>query len=676
MLLLLPPDGGSWIAFSLGVGVTAVGAWLLNRRAHSQRGLSAGSELLLYFENAFRESPDGVLICDNKGVITSANDAFLKLTGENQSSLIQSKLRDLPWNWADQQKPGTYSDPIPWVEAIRNGKDRCGRILGLKQQSESTLLLRAVPIQLEGEPPRGALCLLQDVTRLQKKELETQALLKTIRDSSLQIRQQNAEIDELLIRDPMTGCLNRRAGLEALERLWESAQKHDDPLACAIINIDHFRVINESCGRIAAQKVLREVAYCLRENCRSSDVLFRSGGEEFLYLMPQTTLTDATYLAERMRQSVVRLQSCDTAVTVSVGVATSDAGQRYPQDLVDLAERHLRIAKDRGRNQVINDQSSPDAASLVPLAPAESSTPVSTIIPFPAVSALMSALAYRDPATAAHSRRVADLSVAIGHRLMSLRSSYLLEMASLLHDIGKIGVPDSLLHKQTKLSAEEHSEIQAYRRMGVEIVRSAFGSSELTSILENYGIPFEVNQQQGETIPLGARILAVSDAYDSMVSAQTYRQPLSREEAIEELKRCAGTQFDPEIVAQLIEVLKSGAEEAPQFLEVDREVAFALGMHLECLVDALDRQDFESLRITAHRLAQTSRQSTMNEITDRADELVRMASGESDQLGILQKANALMNCCRAAQSASLMIETARFQSHDSTEEKSRLTESK
>ena len=178
-------------------------------------------------------------------------------------------------------------------------------------------------------------------------------------------------------------------------------------------------------------------------------------------------------------------------------------------------------------------------------------------IPIQAVNALMSALGYRDITTAEHCRQVAELCVMTAERMMSPSECFVLEVAGLLHDIGKLGVPDSILLKPGTLSDEEWEVMRRYSRMGVAIISSAFGSEELTELVRNHrawfdGNPREAGLPRGKDIPLPARIGCIADAFSAMVSDRPYRQTMSVASAFAELRRCAGTQFDPELVERFI----------------------------------------------------------------------------------------------------------------------------
>jgi response regulator RpfG family c-di-GMP phosphodiesterase len=185
---------------------------------------------------------------------------------------------------------------------------------------------------------------------------------------------------------------------------------------------------------------------------------------------------------------------------------------------------------------------------------------MSTSVPFPAVSVLFTALSHRHAETAAHCRRVADLCAAAGQGLLPPTRCYILEVAALLHDVGKLSVPDAVLLKPGPLTEDEREVFRVQERNGEEIIMEAFNSEELNLIVRNYrawygGNPTQPELPVGTAIPMTARLLAIADAYDAMMSDRVYCKGRSKEEAFAELRRCAGVQFDPELVERFIGVV-------------------------------------------------------------------------------------------------------------------------
>jgi len=413
--------------------------------------------------------------------------------------------------------------------------------------------------------------------------------------------------------------------------------------------------------------VLEKTAELLRAGCRTSDIVCRYGGEEFCILLPYTEMDDACAVAEKLRRSVEATHYNDLKVTASIGVSARSLGAEQPQQMIDQADQCLYVAKRRGRNQVIRfDQV--DENDLHPQhAPVEAPASVDDApeatrqrrIPFHAVTALLSALAYRDAATADHSRRVADLCVATAKGLMSVTESYVLEIAALLHDIGKIGVPDSILLKPGRLSEDEWKLMNVYERIGVEIVQSTFDSPELAEIVGTYrawygGTPQRPELPTGETIPLGSRILAIADAFNSMTSHRRYRKPMTSQAAFAELRRCAGKQFDGELVERFIAATAAAEQHvADADAALPQAALFGFGYQVERLAESLERQDSQGMAALARRLNMTAAKYEQTEIAALAARLADAADSDAGVEQLVELTHELLDLCRAAQRACL-----------------------
>ena len=254
------------------------------------------------------------------------------------------------------------------------------------------------------------------------------------------------------------------------------------------------------------------------------------------------------------------------------------------------------MAKNAGRNQVVRWDDVPDDfdASRKTKSVLRQSAVDETTIPYPAVASLLSALAYRDADTAAHSTRVAELAVATARGLMSLREAYILEIAALLHDIGKIGVPDSILLKPGPLTREEWRTMEIHDRIGVEIIEACFANQTLVDIVRFHHATYRARPDaphlpSGQEIPLGARIVTIADAYDAMISDRVYRKGRSAEEAFEELRRCAGIQFDPDLVERFIVVAEQ--HRSVSVAVESKQHALQIGRQVERLAQAVDEND-------------------------------------------------------------------------------------
>jgi HD-GYP domain-containing protein (c-di-GMP phosphodiesterase class II) len=340
-----------------------------------------------------------------------------------------------------------------------------------------------------------------------------------------------------------------------------------------------------------------------------------------------------------------------------MGVSGIELNARDPQDLLDQADKSLYVSKRTGRNRSTRWDQIPPGVELAEKQAIEAPREDGKLpIPFHAVTALMSALAHRDASTADHCQRVADLCVATGKGLMSVQETFVLEVAAMLHDIGKLGVPDAILLKPGPLTEEEWTIMRTHDQMGVEIISAAFGSKELTEIVRTHhawfsGNPENVGLPTGQDIPLGARILSIADAYDAMVSERPYHRPKTRERAFEELRKFSGKQFDPSLVERLIEqVVQRDAERGGPNVKMPQQMALRIRLEIERLACAVEERDMAMLTAMAGHIAAVAAKDGLPEIAGVASTLERSASIEKDLEGVLKLTNELLALCRSPQS--------------------------
>lgn len=376
--------------------------------------------------------------------------------------------------------------------------------------------------------------------------------------------------------DPLTGVPNRPAIIGVLFTEVERSIRYRRPLAVAFADIDHFKTINDTYGHEAGDVVLRGVSNVLRENLRSSDRVGRYGGEEFMITLPETTVEDGAMLADKLRLLVAgerwRLpDGSEVSVTVSLGV-TGGAGDRLSVDaLVREADAAMYSAKALGRDQVYAFEEPNDDSTVVrsPISPAgrvqamdlgrrahgaAADALASIISPLPHYRGQPSALIATIVTTLARQLNLPD------HEIDKIR------VAALLHDVGKVGVPQDILEKPSSLTPAEWRSVVQHPRIGQVILEQATMLRDSVPIILHHherfggaGYPYGL---RGHEIPLGARIVAIADAYDAMIQDRPYKRKISHEAAVEELRRHAGTQFDPELVEIFCDIYGIRAPEA------------------------------------------------------------------------------------------------------------------
>ncbi len=620
---------------------------------------------------------EGLLVLDENENIILANRAFSETIGIAPELLAGRPAGSLDWICKDAGSIGDF----PWSRAMQASSPQTEQMLRyrLNADRECIFSINSAPIQASDGCHRGALVTLRDVTHVEEHRAELETMLAMLRSSRDEISTKNRELEILATQDALTGCLNRRAFFDRFAISFRFSKQAGSPLSCIMVDNDHFKNVNDTYGHHVGDEVLRRVAKVLNQLHRDAHLVCRYGGEEFCILLPGLTLSEATEAAERLRIAISQLhfpEHPDLRLTASLGVSSLQFGATEPQDMVNQADKCLYIAKRSGRNKVVAYEPAMaeievDDSKVSRVPQQKASASVVDSIPFNAVSALLSALAYRDSNTAEHSRRVADICVRMADGLLDQRQTFILETAALLHDIGKIGVPDHILLKPGPLTNEEWKLMGSHDRIGVEIVASAFNCEELSETIRTHHAFFgghgrEKGLPTGNDISINARILTIADSYDAMVSDRVYRKARTHNEAIAELRRCAGTQFDPVLVERFAECF-AGRENGNQSTStvVPKQMAIQIGQQIERLANAIDSQDTHSLRALATHLGDVARKNQANEIAAAADRIGAGASEENVQwINLLRDTQSLMELCRATQNAFLTDRSVDASSHE------------
>ncbi len=363
--------------------------------------------------------------------------------------------------------------------------------------------------------------------------------------------------------DKLTGVSNRQSLLANLFSEVERASRYERPLSVAFVDIDHFKNVNDAYGHEAGDLVLRAVAQVLKANLRASDQLGRYGGEEFMLILTETDVEEGASLCEKLRNLVARqtvklADGQQVGVTISIGVAGGKGGLLRTDVLVRDADAAMYSAKSLGRNQTYIF-AEPDEDARVPRAPISATgrafaMEVGRVARDAATASLTAVLSPLPHYRGQPSALIASIVVAMARNL-ALPDAEVdrIRTAALLHDVGKVAVPQEILDKPAALSSAEWRTVVQHPRIGQVILEQAAALKDAVPIIlhhherySGHGYPFGL---RGNDIPLGARIVAIADAYDAMIHDRPYKRAMSHENAIKELRRHAGTQFDPEMVA-------------------------------------------------------------------------------------------------------------------------------
>jgi diguanylate cyclase (GGDEF)-like protein len=379
---------------------------------------------------------------------------------------------------------------------------------------------------------------------------------------------------QLATTDELTGILNRQALLARLDEELRRAARYHRPLSVALVDLDHFKRLNDSFGHMAGDRVLRGVAAMLRREMRAQDILGRYGGEEFMLVLPETDADAAAMVAEKLRRLVavspVALDDGSAAVvTLSAGVAGGMGGQLDLDALIRDADAALYSAKSLGRDQIyvfneVHDDRVVRRAPIDPQARAAADA-VGRAALDAAVMSLTSALDGRRGWEGGPSTLIADAATAMARSLgLPEPEVERIRVASLLHDLGKLAIPDEILSKPSELAEGEWRVVTEHPKVGQVVLEQAGALRDAATIVLHHhewydgrGYPHGL---KGREIPLGARIVAVADAYEAMVSGRPYQAAVTHEAAIAELRRHAGLQFDPDLVEEFIHLFGGASQ--------------------------------------------------------------------------------------------------------------------
>ncbi len=448
-------------------------------------------------------APIGYLTLDEDGFITNANLTAANLLGVTRSSLLATKFTEHIYR-DDQEIYHHHSTRL-----FKNKKTlECE--LRMNNQSGQVFWahLKAASVNDKADNPTGRL-VITEITQRKKAEEE-------LRYHSF--------------HDQLTGLYNRHYLEEEMKRLDTARQL---PIGIIMADLNCLKLTNDTFGHRAGDEMLKKAALIFKEACREEDIITRWGGDEFVLLLPQTSEEILVDIGKRIKSLCSETVVRDVPLSIALGKAIKSE----PTD--SLIEVLCKAEDEMYRQKVIESRCIKNAV----------------------IEALIGSLSAKGFETREHTRKMQEMAYNIGEK-HGLSDSKLIRLNLLitLHDIGKINISESLLEKSAPLSDEEWSIIKKHPEIGYRV---AMATEDFVHIAEDILAHHEWWNGSGyprglgnSKIPLLARIVAIVDAYDVMKSGRPYKPPMSEEEIIAELKSCSGTQFDPELIAILLEVLE------------------------------------------------------------------------------------------------------------------------
>jgi len=367
--------------------------------------------------------------------------------------------------------------------------------------------------------------------------------------------EQRARVDEL------TGLFNRRHFEERFREEIARHSRRENSFSLLMLDLDSFKTYNDIYGHPSGDLLLNQIGRIIKSSIRSADQAFRYGGDEFVVILPETDVEDAYVVAERTRERIAdEMKAREIAVTCSGGLANYPSDGMMHGELVTMADTALYYAKRTGGNRIYLSSKILSESTSGEMGVDARKSGLSTVY------ALASAVDAKDHYTYGHSRKVNTYAVALAEAIgVSPEEVSKISAAALLHDVGKIGVPDKILTKKGELSTLNWKAIRSHPTLGANIVRNVPSLAAcVNGVLYHHerwdgtGYPEGL---KGDGIPLDARILAIADAFAAMISDRPYRDALSGDKVKEQLRQGAGKQFDPGLVETFIGIVEASLSE-------------------------------------------------------------------------------------------------------------------
>jgi diguanylate cyclase (GGDEF)-like protein len=420
-----------------------------------------------------------------------------------------------------------------------------------------------IPIGPEGVGPAGLLLISDIPETIGVADRDVLAVLATQAAIALQNAQLHERALSLAAHDSLTNLLNRREFQTRLEEEIARAERGGHSLCLLMIDLDDFGEINNTYGHQAGDMALRMIGEAVSTNVRLIDVPGRYGGDEFVVLLPETSLEHGLTMAERLGAVIAALSVIDGAMsistTASIGVAALPDHGRTSEELLRAADQAAYAAKHAGKGRVARPEDAALALDRDPVLLAAQLAHANMAT----VAALASAVDAKDPYTQGHSLRVSRYAAALAS-MMELPATQVarIQLAGQLHDVGKIGVPDAILTKAGKLTPDEFDAIRQHPVIGERMLADVLFLRDILPAVRHHherwdgrGYPDGLRAAE---IPQDAAIVAVADAFDAMTSSRTYRSALPLAEARRRIIEGSGTQFDPSVAHAFDQAVAAG----------------------------------------------------------------------------------------------------------------------
>ena len=457
------------------------------------------------YETLINTAPFGIITLDENGIVTSCNKKVLNFLGQSEREIIGKHFTKIKFLSAE--------DITRYLKIFAYA-------LGGKE---------GISFEISGQDKDGNIFFGEVFYGLIKRDGSVKAIQILINNITKR-KEAEEKLNYLRFHDDLTGLFTRAYFDEEIKRLDTERQL---PLSFIIGDVNGLKLINDAFGSEEGDKILKGIAGAIRECCRREDIIARWGEDEFAVLLPKTSLDYASKVMNRIRDICQKASKGKVKFEMAMGSATKQDKEHDFKGIVKDAKDEMY------KNKLFESKSVPDSV----------------------ISSLVDSLMEDSYETREHGKRVRIMALKLG-RTTGLPKSKLDEMSILadLHDLGKIAIPDDIVTKRDKLNEKDWKVLKSYPEIGYNIAKSSYKFSNIAEYIlthherwDGTGYPQGL---KGEDIPIVSRITAIADAYDVMRSGRFYKRTLSKKEAIGELEKSSGTQFDPQLVKKFIEILE------------------------------------------------------------------------------------------------------------------------
>ncbi len=438
---------------------------------------------------------------------------------------------------------------------------------------------------------------------------EESLLLQTLADliaGAFHNAQTFQRAQEQAITDGLTGVKTHRFFMEALSSEWKRSSRAGRSFALVLMDLDRFKFVNDFYGHLEGDLVLQRVGQILETNCRRSDVVARYGGDEFVILMPETTMEQSRQLSSKLRGWIASDPLLrEKNISASFGIASYPLHGSAPQELIQVADASMYLSKHQGGNTVSTAEhidpnearrwkrdvleaylgvtlkrlfaTGPQAfeeiyqrlrqfSDSLPVTENDEAQIAEGPLSLPqsildTVTSLAYAVDAKDQYTQGHSQKVSAYAAVLAEALgMGESEVEEIRLGAVLHDVGKVGIPEPILNKSGPLNPEEWETMKTHVNFGGRLLEPLEPLARIRQMVLHHHEFFDGSgypeSLAGRDIPVGARIITIADSYDTITSDRSYKKGRTADEALAEIERCANTQFDPELVVAFVRAMR------------------------------------------------------------------------------------------------------------------------